>query len=140
MQAGYYPRKYRGKVETSGWYLLTNLDSTPAAVQAFKRRSGIEAMFKDCLTGGDNFESTHASGQRLMALILIIAIAYSCAILLGRKTKRACFQKSVGTVQELKQIHRRHSAFKDWYVWLFVGGGNGRVGFFGCPVDAAQAK
>lgn len=120
--AGYYPRKYRGKVEPSGWYLLTNLDSTQAAVQAFKRRSGIEAMFKDCKTGGYNLESTHASGQRLMALILIIAIAYSCAILLRRKTQRAGFQKYVGRVQELKQIHHRHSAF--WigmYGCLWVG-------------------
>lgn len=69
--AGYYPRKYRGKVEPSGWYLLTNLDSIDAAITAFKHRSGIEAMFKDCKTGGYNLESTHAEGQRLMALILL---------------------------------------------------------------------
>jgi len=39
--AGYYPRKYRGKVEPSGWYLLlTNLSSLKAALKAFKQRSG----------------------------------------------------------------------------------------------------
>lgn len=37
--AGYYPRKYRGKVEPSGWYLLTNLSSFDTAIIAFKRRS-----------------------------------------------------------------------------------------------------
>lgn len=75
--AGYYPRKYRGKVEPSGWYLLTNLPNCTAAIQAFKCRSGIEAMFKDCKTGGYNLESTYAKGQRLVALILLITIAYT---------------------------------------------------------------
>lgn len=73
--AGYYPRKYRGKLQPSGWYLLTNLPSFQAAVKAFKCRSGIEAMFKDCNTGGYNLESTYVEGQRLLALILLIAIA-----------------------------------------------------------------
>ncbi len=41
-------------------------------------------MFKDCKTGGYNLESTHALGQRLISLILLIAIAYSSAILAGR--------------------------------------------------------
>jgi len=59
--AGYYPRKYRGKVEPSGWDLLTNLSSLKAALKAFKQRSGIEAMFKDCKTGGDNLESTYTT-------------------------------------------------------------------------------
>ncbi len=73
--AGYYRCKYRGKVESSGWYLLTNLDSFTTAIQAFKKRSGIEAMFKDCKTGGYNLESTQATGQRLIALILLVVIA-----------------------------------------------------------------
>lgn len=82
--AGYYPRKYRGKVEASGWYLLTNLQSFETAIKAFKCRSGIEAMFKDCKTGGYNLESTYATGQRLIALILLIAIAYPCFVTLGK--------------------------------------------------------
>lgn len=120
--AGYYPRKYRGKVEPCGWYLLTNLKSINAAVKAFKCRSGIEAMFKDCKTGGYNLEFSHASEQRLMALILIIAIAYSWAVLVGRKIRHIGLQKYVGRLQELKRIHRRHSAF--WiglYGCLWVG-------------------
>jgi hypothetical protein len=48
-------------------------------IKAFKLRCGIEAMFRDCKTGGYNLESTHTDGQRLMALILLIAIAYTCA-------------------------------------------------------------
>lgn len=46
-------------------------------------------MFKDCKTGGYNLESTHADNQRLMTLILLIAIAYTCAILAGRNSRRA---------------------------------------------------
>jgi hypothetical protein len=120
--AGYYPRRYRGKVEPSGWYLLTNLGSTKAAIQAFKRRSGIEAMFRDCKTGGYNLESTYVEGQRLITLILLIAIAYTCAILTGRQSRKLGVQKYLGRLQELKRSSRRHSTF--WlglYGQLWIG-------------------
>jgi hypothetical protein len=54
IKAGYDKRKYRGKVEPVGWFLLTNITNLAAAIKAFKYRSGIEAMFKDCQTGGYN--------------------------------------------------------------------------------------
>lgn len=116
--AFYYKRKYRGQVEPSGLYLLTNLDSLQVATKAFKRRSGIEAMFKDCKTGGYNLASSHAESQRLIALILLIAIAYTCAVKVGRICRNMGLQKYVGRQQELKRINRRHSAF-----WL---------GLYGC--------
>lgn len=121
--AGYYKRKYRGKLESAGWFLLTNLDSLADAIKAFKLRSGIEAMFRDCKTGGYNLESTYADGQRLIAIILLIAIAYTCAILTGRNSRQMGLQKYVGRLKELKRLHRRHSAF--WlglYGHLWVGG------------------
>jgi len=74
--AGYWRRKYWGKLEDEGWYLLTNLTSSQEAIAAFKCRSGIEAMFKDCKTGGYNLEKSHANNQPLTTLILLIAIAY----------------------------------------------------------------
>ncbi|MEH1953683.1 IS4 family transposase [Nostoc sp.] len=120
--AGYYKRKYRGVVEPAGWFLLTNLDSLKDAIKAFKLRSGIEAMFKDCKTGGYNLESTYADGQRLIALILLIAIAYTCAVLVGRNSRSSGLQKYVGRLKELQRLHRRHSAF--WiglYGQLWVG-------------------
>lgn len=120
--AAYYKRKYRGKVEPAGWFLLTNLESLPDAIKAFKLRSGIEAMFKDCKTGGYHLESTYAHGQRLIALILLIAIAYTCAILAGRNSRSLGLQKYVGRLKELKRLQRRHSAF--WiglYGQLWVG-------------------
>ncbi|MBH8576051.1 IS4 family transposase [Nostocaceae cyanobacterium CENA369] len=120
--AGYHQRKYRGKVEPTGWFLLTNLDSLADAIKAFKLRSGIEAMFRDCKTGGYNLESTFADNQRLMTLILLIAIAYTCAILAGRNSQKRGLQKYVGRLKELRRLHRRHSAF--WiglYGQLWVG-------------------
>jgi hypothetical protein len=82
--AGYWKRRYRGHGEDEGWYLLTNLGTLKEAVATFKCRSGIEAMFKDCQTGGYNLEKTHASTERLNILILLIASFYSCATFQGK--------------------------------------------------------
>lgn len=75
-------------------------------------------MFKDCKTGGYNLELSYAEGQRLTALILLIAIAYTCAVKAGRSYRNMALQKYLGRQQELKRINRRHSAF-----WL---------GLYGC--------
>ena len=48
--AAYWQRKS----PDAGWYILTNLNSLDAALKAYKARSGIEAMFKDCKSGGYN--------------------------------------------------------------------------------------
>jgi hypothetical protein len=79
--AGYWQRKYRNSGEDESWYLLTNIGTLEQAITAFKCPSGIEAMFKDCKTGGYNLEKSHAGDERLNTLILLIALAYSCAIL-----------------------------------------------------------
>ncbi|WP_243146620.1 hypothetical protein [Scytonema sp. UIC 10036] len=44
-----------------------------------------------------------SNGQRLIALILLIAIAYTCAILAGRNSRSLGFQKYVGRLKELKR-------------------------------------
>jgi hypothetical protein len=109
--AGYWLRKYRASGEDEGWYLLTNIGTFKKAVSAFKCRSGIEAMFKDCKTGGYNLEKSHACDHRLKTLILLIALAYSCAILQGRKLKLMGIQKYIGRVTEWLRTQRRHSSF-----------------------------
>jgi hypothetical protein len=93
------------------WYLLTNLGDLKQSINTFKCRSGIEAMFKDCKTGGYNLEKSHANNQRLNSLILLIAIAYSCAILQGQKIKTMGIQKYVGRLTECGRSIRRHSSF-----------------------------
>ena len=109
--AAYWKRKYRGSVEEQGWYILTNLGSLKAALDAYKARSGIEAMFKDCKTGGYNLQGSHASTERLTRLVLLIAIAYTCAGLHGRKIRQLGQQKYVGRLKELGRVEQRHSSF-----------------------------
>ncbi len=72
--AGHWQRPYREHGEDEGWYLLTNVGNWKEAVAAFKCRSGIEAMFKDCKTGGYNLEKSHADDPRLNSLILLNSI------------------------------------------------------------------
>ncbi|MEH2279585.1 MAG: hypothetical protein V7K40_33670 [Nostoc sp.] len=113
-------------MEQSGWYLLTNLDSFDTAIKTFSCPSAIEAMFKDCKTAGYNLESTYTTGQRLMTIILLVALAkrlcrsfaYTCAVLIGRASTQVGLQKYLGRLQELKRSMRRHSAF-----W---------IGLYGC--------
>jgi len=53
-------------------------------------------------TGGYNLEATKASNQRLIALILLIALAYSCATFAGRKLKHKGVQNYIGRTQRIK--------------------------------------
>jgi len=125
--AGYWLRKYRGKQEDEGWYLLTNVGSLKQSIDTFKCRSGIEAMFKDCKTGGDNLERSHANNKRLSSLILLIALAYSCAIIQGQKIKKMGVQKYVGRVTECGRSIRRHSSF-----WIGLYGQSWVIGMEFC--------
>ena len=68
-------------------------------------------MFKDCKTGGYNLEGSKASIERLTRLVLLIAIAYTCAGLSGRKIKHLGQQKYISRLQELGRLHKRHSSF-----------------------------
>jgi hypothetical protein len=56
------------------------------AVKIYGKRFGIEAMFKDCKTGGYNLEGSQASSDRLVRLVLLIALAMSAAWLQGQHT------------------------------------------------------
>ena len=73
-------------------------------------------MFRDFKSGGYNLEGTNVSGERLITLILLIAIAYTSATIQGQQIKRKGVQKSVGRVKEYGRIERRHSSF---YIGLY---------------------
>ncbi|MEG4006368.1 hypothetical protein QUA41_11795 [Microcoleus sp. Pol11C1] len=49
---------YRNQNTKWPWYILTNQGSLIVAIQAYKRRMGIEEMFRDCKSGGYNLEGT----------------------------------------------------------------------------------
>jgi hypothetical protein len=55
-------------------------------------------------------EKSHANNQRLSSLILLIALAYSCALVQGQKIKAMGVQKYVGRLTECGRSIRRHSS------------------------------
>ena len=80
--------------------------------------SGIEAMFFDCKTGGYNLEKCQGSDERLLALVLLIAIAYTCAIKRGKQIKVMGIQKYICRLKLGKRTTIRHSNF-----WVGLYGG-----------------
>ncbi len=55
---------------------------------------------------------THSSSvERLTNLVLLIAIAYTCAGLQGQVIKSKGQQRYIGRLKELKRMTRRHSNF-----------------------------
>lgn len=111
-----WPRQYRGWVADEGWFILTNLENLAAAIPGYQRRFDIEQMFRDFKRGGDHLEGTNVSGERLIVLVLLIAIAYTSATMQGKNIKRMGIQKYVGRVQESGRVERRHSSF---YIGLY---------------------
>jgi hypothetical protein len=111
-----WKRKYWGWAPDEGWFILTNLADLESAILAYKKRFGIEEMFRDFKRGGYNLEGTNVTGERLVILILLIAIAYTTATMQGRKIKQMGIQKYIGRVKEAGRTQRRHSSF---YIGLY---------------------
>lgn len=99
-----------------GWFILTNLSHLEDAIGAYKKRFGIEEMFRDFKSGGYNLEDTNVSGGRLMSVVLLIAFAYSCSTFQGQKIQKKGIQKYIARVKESGRTQRRHSSF---YVGLY---------------------
>ncbi len=126
--AAYWKGKYKNKVEKEPWYLLTNLDNLEEVIQIYRQRMGIEAMFKDCKTGGYNLEGSRANSQRLTSLILLITLAYTSSVIQGKSVKNSGFQKYISRLSEAQRKSRRHSNFwvglygNLWIIaWEFLG-------------------
>ncbi len=69
-----------------------------------------KASSSDCLWRF-TLEGSKATIERLTSLVLIIALAYTCASLSGRKIKQLGQQKYVSRLTELGRTVRRHSSF-----------------------------
>jgi hypothetical protein len=87
------------------------LPNIQAAITTYQQRSGIECMFKDCKSGGYNLEECHAIEARLSAIVLLIAIAYTSAIVQGIGIRAAEVERYVCRPQEPRRMQRRHSNF-----------------------------
>ncbi|MDJ0516285.1 MAG: hypothetical protein QNJ74_08485 [Trichodesmium sp. MO_231.B1] len=111
-------------LKTEPWYLLTNIESLDEVIKIYRSRMGIEAMFKDCKTGGYNLEGSQANVQGLTNLILLIAIAYTTSCYRGKLIKKSGYQNYICRLTEAKRKDKRHSDF--WvgmygYLWTLAG-------------------
>jgi hypothetical protein len=79
---------WKGKAPKEPWFILTDLETLSLAISAYKERFSIEAMFRDFKKGGYCLEGTQVRGDRLISLIILIAIAYTCATIQGQQIKR----------------------------------------------------
>ncbi len=107
----YWRRKYNNKQLPSPWYLLTNLENKEEVIKIFASRGGIEAMFRDCKSGGYNLEGSQANAQRLTNLILIIAIAYTASCLVGLKIRNTGLTEYINRLKLEGKNRPRHSYF-----------------------------
>ena len=107
----YWRRKYNNKQLPSPWYLLTNLKNKEEVIKIFASRGGIEAMFRDCKSGGYNLEGSQANPQRLTNLILLIAIAYTASCLVGLKIRNTGYQEYINRLKVEGKNRQRHSCF-----------------------------
>ncbi len=94
-----------------GWYLLTSLGFNEA-VAAYKKRWGIESMFKDCKTGGYNLEACKVCQRRLHRMMVLLCIAYTSTVLHGIRLQQLKIEKYVSRRQELNRQERHTSIFK----------------------------
>lgn len=107
----YWRRKYKNKQLPNPWYLLTNLKNKEEVIKIFASRGGIEAMFRDCKSGGYNLEGSQANAQRLTNLILLIAIAYTASCLAGLKIRNIGQQEYINRLKVEGKNRPRHSYF-----------------------------
>lgn len=68
-------------------------------------------MFRDLKTGGYNLEETQVNGQRFLALVLLIAMAYTLAIEQGKQMRFKQVQSYLARLPEPKRRQKRHSDF-----------------------------
>jgi len=111
--------KYRGKVAKEGWFLFTNLSSLQAATRAYAKRMGIEQMLRDCKRGGYHLERTGLKGNRLIALLLVLTLAYGAATFVGQKLRQRGVAHYIARSPESQRSCVRHSHF---YTGLYAYG------------------
>ena len=115
--ACYWKRAYRGHCEKSAWFLLTNLPSLGSAVQAYQQRMGIEAFFRDYKSGGYQVESTRLNPKRLSGLFVLLALAYTSAVIQGHEVRIQGLASYICRAQEGRRMRRRHS---DFWIGLYA--------------------
>jgi hypothetical protein len=98
---------------------LTNISALKNKIESYSQRYGIEAMFKHCKTKGDYLEGYQALSDKLIALIILIAMAMTAAWLRGKKNQIQGQEKYLCRPQEPGRNIRRHSK-----LWIGLYGDN----------------
>ncbi|NEQ86378.1 MAG: IS4 family transposase [Moorea sp. SIO2I5] len=106
-----WKRKYRGKQPSDCWYLLTSLPNLKQTLISYRKRWGIESMFKHCKTGGYNLEQTRVNSVRLLALVLLIAFAYTLSTLEGYSLQNTPLAPYSTRIHKQQQFLAHHSDF-----------------------------
>lgn len=68
-------------------------------------------MFRDCKSGGYNLEGCHGIEVRLSTLVLLIAIAYTTAIIQGIDIRTSRVERYICRPKEQGRTQCRHSNF-----------------------------
>ncbi|MEG4058847.1 MULTISPECIES: hypothetical protein [unclassified Microcoleus] len=82
---------------------------------------GIEEMLRDCKSGGYNIEWTGLRGERLVKIIVLMAIAYLEGIFQGTQIQKNQAQKYVSRRSERSQTYQIRSIFgigQDGELWV----------------------
>jgi len=119
--AAKWKRTYRGFKTKEPWYILTNFSELDIAIESYQKRFGIEEMFRDFKSGGYHLEGSKLASNQLSKLMIVVAIAYTSALLQGRQIKRMGIQKYVVRPEIPSSHQRRHSAFyvgQQLPIWL----------------------
>jgi hypothetical protein len=122
--AAKWKKRYRGFAPDEAWFILTNLSDLETAIKSYQRRFSIEEMFRDFKQGGYCLEACNATGDRLVAIVILIAIAYTTAALQGQQFKRQGLQRYIARPESIASTQQRHSAFRiglSAYRWAVIG-------------------
>jgi hypothetical protein len=80
---------------------------------------GIEQMLRDCKRGGYHLEGTGLKGNRLIALLLVLTLAYGAATFVGQKLRQRGVAHYIARPLQSQRSHPRHSHF---YTGLYAYG------------------
>ena len=78
---------------------------------------GIEAFLRDYKGGGYQLESTGLSSPRLSGLFVLLAIAYTSAVIQGHEVRTQGLASYICRAKEIRRSRRRHS---DFWVGLYA--------------------
>ena len=81
------------------------------AIRAYQKRFDIEEMFRYFKAGGYNIEGSKLKPQQLNKLLIVVAIAYTSALIHGQNIKSLGIQKYVARPENPSTSQRRHSSF-----------------------------